>query len=243
VLPTALAPDYFGQIDTGNGSSGVPNPHTDVIAKITFDPAIAGRSLHFEIAGLWNRSAFFNSLNNRHFLTDGGGVTVGAGIEATRNLTFFTHNFFSSGGGSWIFGEAPDLIIRGDGATSLIPSGSTVDGIEYQLLKHWKVFAYYGGTYIERRMAIDPSTGLLVGYGYPGSPNNQNRSIQEVTGGFAHRFWNNPNYGALQFSIQYSWVVRHPWYVGAGQPASANLNMFYASLRFLLPGAPATSVK
>jgi hypothetical protein len=116
-LPTALAPDYFGQVDlsTGNGNS-VPNPNLDLIAKIAFDPKISDRSIHFEIAGLMNRFAFFNPLNNRRFSVIGGGVAINAGIEVFRKLTLFTNNYYSDGGGNFIFGEAPALIIRGDGA-------------------------------------------------------------------------------------------------------------------------------
>jgi hypothetical protein len=239
VLPAALAPNYFGQIDTGSGGAGVPNPNANLVAKIAFDPAAAGRSVHVEIAGMANRFAFFNPLNGRRFSVIGGGVALNAGVEVARNLTLFTNNYYSNGGGSRIFGEGPNLIVRGDGAPSLVPAGSTVNGVEYQPDRHWELFAYYGGTYIQRRTAIDPSTGQLVGYGYSGSPNNQNRSIQEVTGGIEHRFWNSPNYGFLQFTAQYSWIVRHPWYVAPGQPASANLNMIYLGLRYGLPGAPA----
>jgi hypothetical protein len=58
-LPSALAPNYFGQVDnsTGNGNS-FPTPNTDWIAKITFDPEAGSRSIHVEFAGLMNRFAF-----------------------------------------------------------------------------------------------------------------------------------------------------------------------------------------
>jgi hypothetical protein len=241
-LPTALAPDYFGQVDlsTGNGNS-VPNPNLDLIAKIAFDPRVSDRSMHFEIAGLLNRFAFFNPLNNRRFSVIGGGIAINAGIEVVRKLTLFTNNFYTEGGGNFIFGEAPDLIIRGDGSPSLVRAGATVGGLEYEVTPKWKLWAYYGGTYIDRNVTIDPSTGQPVGYGYPNSPNSQNRSIQEVTAGFSRVFWQNPNYGAFKFSGQYSWLVRHPWFVAPGDPGSANLNMVYLGLRYALPGrAPAS---
>jgi len=37
-------------------------------------------------------------------------------------------------------------------------------------------------------------------------------------------------YGTFQFAGQYSWLVRHPWFVAPGQPASANLNMVYLGI-------------
>uniref|UniRef100_Q020C5 Uncharacterized protein n=1 Tax=Solibacter usitatus (strain Ellin6076) TaxID=234267 RepID=Q020C5_SOLUE len=72
-LPSALAPNYFGQVDnsTGNGNS-VPSPNTDWIAKIAFDTKTASRPLHLEVAGVGNRFAFYNPLNARSFSITGG---------------------------------------------------------------------------------------------------------------------------------------------------------------------------
>ena len=143
VLPTALAPNYFGQIDTGSGGSAVPSPNTDLVAKIAFDPKTGGRSIHFEVAGLMSRFAFFNPLNNLHFGIAGGAVELNAGIEAVRNLILLTNNFYGNGNGNFIFGEAPNLIITSEGAPSLIPAGSTVDGVEWQPARNWKLWAYF----------------------------------------------------------------------------------------------------
>jgi hypothetical protein len=236
-LPSALAPNYFGQVDlsTENGNA-VPNPNLDWVAKIAFDPKIASRSIHFEVAGLINRFVFYNPLNNRGFSIMGGGVACNAGIEAIPHLTLFTNNFYTNGGGSFIFGEAPALIIQATGAPSLLPAASTVDGLEYQATPKWILWTYYGGTWIDRISTFDPVSLQPVGYGYTGSPDSQNRTIHEITGGFTRVFWNNQNYGTLQFSAQYSWVARHPWYVAPSQPAGANLNMVYLGFRYLLPG-------
>ena len=239
-LPTALQPSYFGQVDTSteNGNS-VPNPNLDWIAKIAFDPKFGRRSIHFELAGLLNRFKFYNSLNNRNFSISGVGGAFNALFETTPHLTLISANYYTNGGGAFIFGEAPDLIIQGTGAPSLLPSGSTVDGLEYTPNSKWEVWGYYGGTWIDRISTFDPVAIQAVGYGYTGSPNSQNRSIQEVTGGFHRIFWNNPNYGSFQFAGQYSWIVRHPWYVAPGQPAGANLNMVYLGFRYYLPRSPA----
>jgi hypothetical protein len=236
-LPSDLAPNYFNQVDLGSGGLGVPTPHSDLIAKIAFDPKIWGHSTHFEAAGLVNRFSFFNPLNSQQFSVVGGGVSLNAAVNITEKLTILVSNFYSNGGGRYIYGEAPALIIRGDGAPSLVRAMSTMDGVEYQVRPKLKLWAYYGGTYIDRNVAIDSSNGTLVGYGYDGSPDNQNRSIQEVTAGFTRFFWQNPKYGALQFSGQYSWLVRRPWFVGSGRPASANLNMLYLGLRYAIPAA------
>jgi len=242
-FPAAFAPDYFDQVDTGSGSTGVPNPNLDYLAKVAFDPSVSGRAMHFEVVGMMNRFAFYNPLNNQNYSKIGGGVAFNAGIGVTQKLTLFTNNFYSDGGGRYIFGQAPAFIIRGDGSPSLVHAMSTVDGLEYQIRPKVQLFAYYGGTYVGRNVTIDPSNGLPVGWGYRGAPNSHNRSIQEIAGGFEHAFWHNPNYGALLFHGQYSWIVRHPWYVAPGNPGSANLNMVYLSLRYALPGAPPEPAK
>lgn len=237
-LPAAFAPDYFGQLNIGSGGVAVPNPNSDFIAKLAFDPKVRDRAVHLEVGGLVDRFTFFNPSVGETFSTVGGGVEFNAGFEVLKNFSFFTNNFYSNGGGRFIFGEGPSLIIRGDGSPSPVHASSTVDGFEYQANPKWKLFSYYGATYLGRNVTIDPSSGKPVGYGYTGSPASQNRTIQEVSAGFTRVFWKNPNYGTFQFSGQYSWVDRHPWYVAPGQPVSANLNMIYLDLRYVLPGSP-----
>ena len=233
-LPTGLAPNYFGQVDTSteNGNS-VPNPNLDWIAKVTYDT----KPIHLEVAGLVNRFAFYNPMNNRSFDIVGGGVTFTALVKPTRHLTLITSNYYTNGGGSYIFGEAPDLIIQANGAPSLLPAGSTVDGIEYTPKPKWIFFSYYGGTWIDRISTFDPATSQPVGYGYEGSPNSQNRTVQEVSAGFHHIFFQNPNYGTFRFSCQFSWINRHAWYVAPGQPSDANFSMMYFGFRYFLPGS------
>jgi hypothetical protein len=237
-LPAGLAPNYFNQVGVGSSGLAVPNPHLDFIGKIAFDPTKFGRNTHIEIAGLVNRFAFFNPLTGQRFATTGAGISLNASAEVVKNLAVFTNNFYSEGGGRFIYGEAPTLMIQGNGAPSLLHAMSTMQGLEYHARSKLRLWAYYGGTYINRAVAIDPSNGNPVGYGYTGSPNTQNRAIQEITSGFTRVFWQGRNYGGLQFSGQYSWVVRHPWYVAPGQPAAANLNMLYLGLRYVLPAAP-----
>jgi len=178
-LPSALQPNYFGQVDTSteNGNS-VPNPNLDWIGKVALDPKGA-RSLHLELVGLLNHYAFYNPLNNRNFSITGWGVALNTLVQATPRLTLITANYYNNGGGDYIFGEAPDLIIQATGAPSLVPSGSTVDGLEYNPTSKWSLWAYYGGTWIGRISTFDPVTMQQVGYGYPGSPNSQNRPFKK----------------------------------------------------------------
>jgi hypothetical protein len=117
------------------------------------------------------------------------------------------------------------------------PFSFTVDGFEYQPSANNLLDVYYGGAYVQKNTAIDLS-GQFVGYGYDGSPSNHNRSIQEITLGYTRTFWRDPNYGALQFITQYSYIVRHPWSVPSGDPSGTHVNVLYLDLRYLFPGAP-----
>jgi hypothetical protein len=125
--------------------------------------------------------------------------------------------------------------VRADGSLSAIHAYSTVSGFEYQPKPRLQLYAYYGGEYLTRNIAIDLN-GKLVGYGYSGAPNTQNRTIQEGTSGFIWTFWKNPNYGALQFMGQYAYLNRAPWYVAPGQPENAHNSTVFLNLRYQLPG-------
>ena len=65
------------------------------------------------------------------------GAALNTLFEVTPRLTLITANYYNNGGGDYIFGEAPDLIIQATGAPSLVPSGSTVDGLEYNPTLKW----------------------------------------------------------------------------------------------------------
>jgi hypothetical protein len=236
-LPAALVSSYSSQLDLGETTFGVPNLHPDVIAKLAFDPKVGHRDLHVEFAGLLSSFHFFNPQTQTKRGATGGGVLVGINYEAFKNFRLIANGFYSNGGGRWIFGLGPDVIINSDGQPSLVHSASTVTGIEYQANANNLFDAYYGGAYIYRSSALDLN-GQPIGYGYSGSPLNHNRSLQQLTLGYTRTFWRDPNYGALQFISQYSYLVRKPWSVPPGQPSRATLNLVYLSIRYVLPGAP-----
>ena len=236
-LPDNLASSYAPQFDLGESTFGAPNPHPDVIAKLAFDPKVGGHDLHLEVAGLLSGFRFFNPQDQTRHHATGGGVLAGLNYEALRNFRLIANGFYSNGGGRYIFGLGPDVMINADGRPSLVHSASTVTGIEYQANPNNLFNAYYGGAYIYRSNAID-TNGQFIGYGYPGSPSNHNRSLQQLTLGYTRTFWRDPNYGALQLVGQYSYVTRHPWSVPTGDPNVANTNFLYLSIRYVLPGAP-----
>jgi hypothetical protein len=151
----------------------------------------------------------------------------------------------------------------GDYHPSLVHSGGGVVGFEYQINPKTMFYGYYGGVWAQRNFGIDcyvqpvptppigtpppttpptpvcnqvyTTTPQYLGYGYPGAPNNQNKSIQEPTFGIIETLWKNPHYGSLQLITQYSYVTRAPWVVLKNQPKNAHLSMAYVDLRYVLP--------
>ena len=190
-LPAALVSSYTPQIDLGDAAFAAPNLHPDVIAKIAFDPKVGRRDLHLEIAGLLSGFRFFNPQDQMKHRVRGGGILVGLNYEASKTLRLIANGFYSNGGGRYIFGLAPDVIINADGKPSLVRCASTVTGFEYQLNANNLLDAYSGGAYVYRRSALD-TNGEFIGYGYPGSPLNHNRSLQQFTLGYTRTFWRDP---------------------------------------------------
>lgn len=235
-LPSALSSVYSnGELNAGGSTLGVPNVAPDVIAKLALDPS---KHLHFEIGGVERQFRLFNPATSSTSSATGGGGFVNLGFDLFPGFRVLTNNYWSDGGGRYIFGQAPDLVARADGSPSLVHSGSTVTGFEFTHA-NTLLYAYYGGLYVSRNVQFD-TTGKLIGYGYTGAPSGQNRAVQEATFGLNETLWKSAAYGALNLMGQYSYLTRDPWYVAAGQPKNANLNMFFLNLRYTLPGsAPA----
>lgn len=233
-----IAANYANQLNNGNTVFAVPNVLPDFIAKIAFDPKTGKLHQHIELVGLSRTFKVFNPANNRYFTTHTGGGSLNMNFEVAKDLHLIGNFFASDGGGRWLFGSGPDLIIRGDGSISPIHAYSTVSGVEFTKA-NTLLYTYYGADYFARNTAIDLN-GRLVGYGYFGAPNTQNRNIQEATGGFIQTFWKDPKWGALQFMFQYAYYFRVPWFVAPEQPRNAHNSTVFINLRYVLPGNPPT---
>jgi uncharacterized coiled-coil protein SlyX len=249
-FPPALASStaYQGELDYNQNGLNAPNVAPDIIAKLAFDPV---KQFHFEIGGVERNFKVWNPTTTTSFSSAGGGGFLNMNFELFKGFRVLTNNFWSDGGGRYIFGQAPDLIAKADGSLSLLHSGSTVSGFEYTH-KGTMLYAYYGGIYVGRNFTIVPvsttsgtppvTTTKLTpfGYGYTGASTAQNRAIQEATFGFNQTLWKDAKYGAVNFMGQYSHVVRDPWYVASGQPSNTSLNMVFFNLRYTLPGSAPT---
>jgi hypothetical protein len=258
-FPSAITSAYNGELDFSASSGGIatPNLAPDVIAKLAVDPI---KRVHFEIGGVERNFKVYYpgvaavaavaatattpavpavpAIPAATFTNQGVGGFLNLHAEILKGLRLMTNNFWSDGGGRYIFGQAPDLVVNPDGSITPLHSSSTVSGFEYTN-KNTLVFAYYGGLMIGRDPVLD-TNGKHVGYGYTGSSSSQNRTIQEATFGFNQAIWKHPKYGAVNIIGQYSYLTRDPWYVATGQPNNASLNMVFIDLRYTLPGSAPT---
>jgi hypothetical protein len=236
-LPTALSTAYNAEVDNSvNNDRTTPNVHPDIIAKITFDPSSRA---HLEVGGVEDTVKLWNPNTNKYFTKAGGGVTATVNLELVKNFRLISANFWNDGAGRYIFGAAPNFIVRADGSPSLLHSGSTVSGFE-ATIGNFAPYIYYGGVYVGRNTALDLDGKTRIGYGYTGSPNSQNRSIQEITVGWTHTIWRDGKFGALQWMAQYAYFFRNPWYVALNQPKGTHETALWFNLRYVLPGSAPT---
>ena len=138
VLPAAISATNAisgsvlgGQINNGSSQIQSAALSPDIIAKLAFDP---NRKFHFEVAGveIANKIAYpgANTTWTTHTKVGGGG-SVNLSFELAPGFRILTNNFWSAGGGRYIFGQAPDFIVRADGSLSLVHSSSTATGFEW----------------------------------------------------------------------------------------------------------------
>ncbi len=235
VLPSAFASVRANQLNDGTAGYNVPSLHPDITGKVAFDPS---PKFHLELVGIERRFKIANPATFANTTKVGGAGAINLGFEAVNGLRILSNNFWSDGGGRYIFGLAPDLILRPDGGISPIHSGSTLSGFEYTR-KNIVYYALYGGVYVQRNTALD-TNGRLIGYGFGGSPNDQNRTIQEGTVGINQTLLRDSKWGALNLMLQYSYLQRNPWFVSPGQPTDANVHMGFVNVRYTLPGSAPT---
>jgi hypothetical protein len=244
---SATFPSLFssGQVNTGSNGTSTPNVFPDVIAKIAHDHDFSGKNWHFEVAGVLSSVKLYTpaSVTTTSATTNtkvGGGVAANLNLELVKNFHLIANSFWSDGDGRYIDALGPNFIVNQNTVTSpfvpsLVHAGSGIGGFEWQLHKSM-LYGYYGGAYYGRDFSPDPNkSGALVGYGYNGSSNSNNRAIQEGTLGVIQTFWKSPSYGALQLITQLSYLTRAPWFVATGAPKNAHLTMAYIDLRYMLP--------
>jgi hypothetical protein len=242
-LPSALSGLLGTQLDnTSTSYLSTPNQMPDIIAKVAFDPT---KRAHIEVAGLVRDFKVYNlttgtPTSGQTFSKVGAGGSINANFELFKNFRLVSNNFWSDGGGRYIFGQAPDLIIRSDGSISPIHVASMVQGIEANVTKTTLLYAYFGGIWIGKNVALDANGTTKIGYGFLGSANSQNHIEREYTFGINQTVWKDARYGAINVMGQFEYLRRNPWYIALGALDHAADSTIYFNVRYTLPGgAPA----
>jgi len=228
-LPACCTADLQAEYNTGGNGLAVPNMMPDIVSRVAFNTSPA---FHLDAGGVFRmfRSTIAPYDQSTH--QPGGGVTVNARttLGATKVIGQFA---YGPGIGRYLGGLAPDVTFGADGSIHPVRAGSWVAGVEQRLTPTVSVAGYDSGVHADASFATD-ANGTLVGFGYPGSPNSNNRSIHEVTGVFAWQPWKIAGRGSMQWNTQLSWLQRTPWSVSGG-PSSADAWMLLTQIRYNLP--------
>jgi hypothetical protein len=254
-LPAAFGSVIGPQFDN-NSQPGAANRFPDILSKITYDRDFSGRHFHAELSGLFTGAhAAVKPIGASSFASHGavgGGGQFAANYELTRTLTLLGNAFWSDGGAHYLVGTGPQLVVRPDAAgtnvsLSMLHAGAGSAGLEWRASPKEAFAVYYAADYFSRDFFPDTTNtthpGTIIGYGGPGSPNTNNRTIQEITFDWLQTFWKSQQYGALQAYTQYSYLTRDPWYVAPGDPKDAHLSMVYFGVRYVLPSTSGTLLR
>ena len=246
-LPANLSSTFAQQFNNGSNSNSttVPNLFPDIIAKAAYDGHAGDKIEHIEVAGLvsgfqdYVPTSVTTAIPGKHTAVGFGG-SLNFNLELVKNFHLISNNFYSDGGGRYIFAEAPDFVVRPNGGISPVHADSTVDGFEAQVTPKTMLAMYYGGIYAGKDVIFDNTASgstlakpTYVGYGYPGS--SSYRDGQEITFDWVQTLWKNRNYGALSLINQYSYVMKEPWIIPTLGPKQAHSNLVYVDLRYTLP--------
>ena len=79
--------------------------------------------------------------------------------------------------------------------------------MEQSLTDRVSVAGYFSGVNTDGNYFTDRD-GRAIGFGYPGSPSSNNRTIQEWTATGAYQIVRTPDRGSAQFNTQVSWLTR-----------------------------------
>jgi hypothetical protein len=236
----------LGSSSGSGGGTATPTLHPDVIAKLSADAGWGDRKWHFETSGLLTPVAILTPASvtkgsAAKDIREGGGISGAANLQVAKKLHLILTGFWSDGGGRYIGGLGPGFVVTQSGSNTapflaqLLHSGSGIAAAEWQANRSTMVSLTFSEAYFARAFSIDPSTGGLVGYGFKGSANSNNRTLKEGTLATQTTLWKQPGYGSVQVITQSSYITRTPWYVAPGAPKDAHVFAGYANLRYVLP--------
>lgn len=231
-LPLCCASDLEAQYNTGSAELEVPNLMPDVVTRVAFNPTPA---VHLDIGGVIR--AFRHTIapydDDDSFGRVGRGANINGSVRATPTTKVLGQFAFGAGIGRYIGGLVPDVTFDADSSIDPLDTTSWVTGVEQKLGPWVSIAGYYSGVDTDNQVATD-TDGSFIGFGFPGSPGSNNRTMQQVTFTGSFLAFKRTDRGSAQVNVQYSWLEREPWEAGTGPP-SASMHMFFAQVRYNLP--------
>jgi hypothetical protein len=229
-LPQCCASDIEAEYNTGSDELSVPNLMPDLTTRLAFNPVNA---LHLDVGGVLRVFRHKVAPYDDSFSEVGGGASVNLRVNAAPDTKLFLQSAFGSGLGRYVGGLVPDAVFRSDGSISLIATTSWVVGIEQKLGPTYSLGGYYSGVTADANYSVD-ANGQYIGFGFPGSPNSNNKRIDEITATFGWQVVDSSTRGSVQLGVQTSWLSRTQW-DHAGGAKSADAFLFFSQLRYNLP--------
>jgi hypothetical protein len=229
-LPACCSGDLENQYNTGSNGLSTPNLMPDFVSRVALN---RGKTVHVDAGGVVR--VFRHTLKpyDESMKQVGGGVSVNARVTLAMEANVVGQFADGAGLGRYLGGLVPDLSVSADGDIHPIRTYSWVVGVERRLTTHASIAFYDSGVHAYSSYSTD-TDGTYIGFGYPGAPTTDNRTIHEVTGVFAWQPWKIEGRGSMQWTTQLSWLSRTPWSPGAG-PSSASAVVFFTQLRYNLP--------
>jgi len=230
-LPACCSDDLDAQYNTGSDQLNVPNLMPDLHSRVAFN----GGGLHVDFGGVFrvfrHQLQPYDSGNDERAAA--GGVNANASVRLGSATKLLGQVSTGSGLGRYIGGLVPDAAFSANGSITPIDTTSYVFGVEQKLSATLSVAGYFSGVEADAAAFVD-TNGRYIGFGFPGSSNSNNDSIREGTLTFGFQPFKIENRGSVQLTTQLSWLERKPFDRGLG-PASAEMFMFQAQLRYNLP--------
>jgi len=230
-LPDCCASDIDVQYNTGADELRAPNLMPDFSTRVTYSPR---RNVHLDAGGVLRVFRHTVAPHDDDFKKAGGGGSFNVRVNPAKGTRIFGELAIGSGMGRYVGGLVPDAAFRSDGSISLIETTAWVGALEQTLTPRLSVAGYYSGVNAGDTYFTDHD-GEFIGFGFPGSATNNNRTIREFTVTGAYQIVRTPDRGSAQFNAQVAWLKREPWSMPPSGLSSARSFMFLTQVRYNLP--------
>ena len=218
------------------------NHAPDLIAKVAYDPTVAGHDVHMEAFGVGRDFYSRSSGENRDVIGGGGGGSVMVGV-IPKMLDLQLSGAVGAGLGRYGTSQLPDITVSADGRTKPLNETMLLAGATLHATPMLDFYAYAGMEQVDRS-AQGTLAGVNYGYGNPLNSNagcdiegssatctGNNRSVRQVTAGAWDTVYSGA-YGQLRGGLQYSFTQRTAFSALQGGAPKASENTVLTSLRY-----------